>query len=35
MAHGRELMGGPLELAERVRSAVEQLDGLHVDGRED
>lgn len=35
MMHGRDLMGGALELAERVRSAVEQLDGLHVDGRQD
>ncbi|MGW7257522.1 aminotransferase class I/II-fold pyridoxal phosphate-dependent enzyme [Streptomyces sp. NPDC054834] len=32
---GRELMDGALALAERVRAAVEELDGLHVDGRDD
>jgi lysine decarboxylase len=32
---GRELMGGALELAAEVRAAVEEIDGLHVNGRDD
>lgn len=31
---GRELMGGALELADEVRSAIEDVDGMHVDGRD-
>lgn len=33
--HGEELMGGALELAAEVRAAVEQIEGMHVDGRAD
>ncbi|MER5377318.1 ornithine decarboxylase [Streptomyces sp. NPDC002553] len=33
--HGEELMGGALELAAEVRAAIEQIDGMHVNGRED
>ncbi len=33
--HGHELMGGALELAAGVRAAIEDIDGLHVDGRDD
>ncbi|MFI9809157.1 aminotransferase class I/II-fold pyridoxal phosphate-dependent enzyme [Streptomyces sp. NPDC052301] len=33
--HGRELVGGALELAAGVRSAVEDIDGLHVNDRDD
>jgi lysine decarboxylase len=32
---GRELMGGALELAAEVRAAVEEIDGMHVNDRED
>ncbi|MFI2642169.1 aminotransferase class I/II-fold pyridoxal phosphate-dependent enzyme [Streptomyces sp. NPDC018610] len=32
---GPEVMGGALELAGRVRSAIEEIDGLHVDDRDD
>ncbi|MER5296282.1 aminotransferase class I/II-fold pyridoxal phosphate-dependent enzyme [Streptomyces pharetrae] len=32
---GRELMGGALELAAEVRAAVEEIDGLHVNDRDD
>lgn len=33
--HGRELMGGALDLAAEVRAAVEGIDGMHVNDRED
>lgn len=33
--HGRELMGGALGLAAEVRAAVEGIDGMHVNDRED
>jgi lysine decarboxylase len=33
MLRGRELMGGALELAARVREAVDDIDGLRMDGR--
>lgn len=33
--HGRALMGGALELAADVRAAVEQIDGMHVNDRDD
>ncbi|MFC9504605.1 aminotransferase class I/II-fold pyridoxal phosphate-dependent enzyme [Streptomyces sp. NPDC057002] len=33
--HGEELMGGALALAAEVRSAVEEIDGLHVNDRRD
>ncbi|MFD8307732.1 aminotransferase class I/II-fold pyridoxal phosphate-dependent enzyme [Streptomyces sp. NPDC059690] len=33
--HGRELMGAALELAAEVRAAVEEIDGMHVNGRDD
>ncbi|MCF3122108.1 ornithine decarboxylase [Streptomyces arenae] len=33
--HGRELMGRTLELAGRVRAAIEKIDGLHVNDRSD
>jgi lysine decarboxylase len=33
--HGRELMGAALDLAAQVREAVEDIDGLHVEGRDD
>lgn len=33
--HGRELMGGALELAAEVRAAVEEIDGMHVNDRDD
>ncbi|MEU9174798.1 aminotransferase class I/II-fold pyridoxal phosphate-dependent enzyme [Streptomyces sp. NPDC048420] len=33
--HGKELMGGALDLAARVRSAIEEIDGLHVNDRDD
>ncbi|MFI7401230.1 aminotransferase class I/II-fold pyridoxal phosphate-dependent enzyme [Streptomyces sp. NPDC049541] len=33
--HGRELMGGALDLAAEVRAAVEEIDGMHVNDRED
>ncbi len=32
---GRELMGGALELAAEVRAAVEEIDGMHVNDRDD
>lgn len=32
---GQELMGGALELAAGVRAAVEEIDGMHVNDRED
>ncbi|KKD02885.1 aminotransferase class I/II-fold pyridoxal phosphate-dependent enzyme [Streptomyces sp. WM6386] len=32
---GKELMGGALELAAEVREAVEEIEGLHVEGRDD
>ncbi|MFF3849201.1 aminotransferase class I/II-fold pyridoxal phosphate-dependent enzyme [Streptomyces sp. NPDC002328] len=32
---GEELMGGALELAAEVRAAVDQIDGMHVNDRED
>ncbi|PZT70241.1 ornithine decarboxylase [Streptomyces sp. SW4] len=32
---GREIMGATLDLAAEVRAAVEEIDGLHVDGRAD
>ncbi|MEW5356583.1 aminotransferase class I/II-fold pyridoxal phosphate-dependent enzyme [Streptomyces sp. 16-176A] len=32
---GEELMGGALELAGRVRAAIEEIDGLHVNDRAD
>ncbi|MEV0980140.1 ornithine decarboxylase [Streptomyces sp. NPDC049915] len=32
---GRELMGGALELAAEVRGAIEEIDGLHVNDRDD
>ncbi|MEV5921834.1 ornithine decarboxylase [Streptomyces pseudogriseolus] len=32
---GAELMGSALELAGEVRAAVEEIDGMHVDGRDD
>ncbi|MEU0742995.1 aminotransferase class I/II-fold pyridoxal phosphate-dependent enzyme [Streptomyces sp. NPDC006134] len=32
---GREIMGATLDLAAEVRAAVEEIDGLHVDGRGD
>ncbi len=32
---GGELLGGALDLAGEVRGAVEEIDGLHVNGRED
>ncbi|WP_435273117.1 aminotransferase class I/II-fold pyridoxal phosphate-dependent enzyme [Streptomyces parvulus] len=32
---GRELMGGALELAAEVRSAIEDIDGMHVDARDE
>ncbi|CAM5297481.1 Ornithine decarboxylase OS=Streptomyces griseorubiginosus OX=67304 GN=AQJ54_28995 PE=3 SV=1 [Streptomyces griseorubiginosus] len=33
--HGKELMGGALDLAARVRAAVEEIEGLHVNDRDD
>lgn len=33
--HGRELMGGALDLAAEVRAAIEEIDGLHVNDRDD
>jgi lysine decarboxylase len=33
--HGQELMGGALELAAEVRAAIEEIDGLHVNDRDD
>ena len=33
--HGQELMGAALDLAAEVRAAVEEIDGMHVHGRED
>ncbi|WP_217242750.1 aminotransferase class I/II-fold pyridoxal phosphate-dependent enzyme [Streptomyces sp. AC555_RSS877] len=33
--HGRELMGGALEVAAEVRAAVEGIDGMHVNDRDD
>ncbi|MEU3842506.1 aminotransferase class I/II-fold pyridoxal phosphate-dependent enzyme [Streptomyces sp. NPDC028635] len=33
--HGRELMGGALELAAEVREAIEEIGGLHVNDRDD
>ncbi|WP_432020197.1 aminotransferase class I/II-fold pyridoxal phosphate-dependent enzyme [Streptomyces sp. 1222.5] len=33
--HGRDLVGGALELAAEVRSAIEDIDGLHVHGHGD
>ncbi|MFD8611596.1 aminotransferase class I/II-fold pyridoxal phosphate-dependent enzyme [Streptomyces sp. NPDC059631] len=33
--HGEALMGGALELAVRVRSVIEEIDGLHVNDRDD
>ncbi|MGX1566543.1 aminotransferase class I/II-fold pyridoxal phosphate-dependent enzyme [Streptomyces sp. NPDC055506] len=33
--HGEELMGGALDLAAEVRSAIEEIDGLHVNDRRD
>ncbi|MES5820034.1 aminotransferase class I/II-fold pyridoxal phosphate-dependent enzyme [Streptomyces sp. RG80] len=32
---GKELMGAALDLAAEVRTAVEEIDGLHVEGRDD
>ncbi|MDN3024373.1 aminotransferase class I/II-fold pyridoxal phosphate-dependent enzyme [Streptomyces sp. S.PB5] len=32
---GKELMGGALDLAADVRAAVEEIEGLHVEGRDD
>lgn len=32
---GKELMGGALDLAARVRSAIEEIDGMHVADRDD
>jgi lysine decarboxylase len=32
---GKELMGGALDLAARVHSAIEEIDGMHVDDRDD
>ncbi|MGW3031577.1 aminotransferase class I/II-fold pyridoxal phosphate-dependent enzyme [Streptomyces sp. NPDC001178] len=33
--NGRELMGGALDLAAEVRAAIEEIDGMHVNDRED
>jgi lysine decarboxylase len=33
--HGKELMGDALALAAEVRDAVEEIDGMHVNGRDD
>jgi lysine decarboxylase len=33
--HGRELMGGALDLAAEVRAAIEEIDGMHVNDRHD
>ncbi|MFJ8109375.1 aminotransferase class I/II-fold pyridoxal phosphate-dependent enzyme [Streptomyces sp. NPDC096132] len=33
--HGEELMGGALTLAAETRAAIEQINGMHVDGRDD
>lgn len=33
--HGKELMGGALDLAARVRAAIEEIGGLHVNDRDD
>ncbi|MFE0251351.1 aminotransferase class I/II-fold pyridoxal phosphate-dependent enzyme [Streptomyces sp. NPDC059010] len=33
--HGRELIGGALELAARTRAAIEEIDGFHVDDATD
>ncbi|MFF7041066.1 aminotransferase class I/II-fold pyridoxal phosphate-dependent enzyme [Streptomyces massasporeus] len=33
--HGKELMGGALDLAAEVRAAIEEIDGLHVNDRDD
>jgi lysine decarboxylase len=33
--HGKELMGAALELAAEVREAIEEIDGMHVNGRDD
>ncbi|MFF9168080.1 MULTISPECIES: aminotransferase class I/II-fold pyridoxal phosphate-dependent enzyme [unclassified Streptomyces] len=33
--HGREIMGGALELAAEVRGAIEDIEGLHVNDRDD
>jgi arginine decarboxylase len=33
--HGRELMGGALDLAAEVRAAIEEIDGMHVNDRDD
>ncbi|KOU69299.1 ornithine decarboxylase [Streptomyces sp. MMG1533] len=33
--HGKELMGGALDLAAEVRAAVEEIDGMHVNDRDD
>ncbi|MGW1954466.1 aminotransferase class I/II-fold pyridoxal phosphate-dependent enzyme [Streptomyces sp. NPDC001920] len=35
MQHGHELMGRALKLAARIRTAIEAVDGLHVNGAED
>ena len=35
MLHGEELMGGALALAAEVRAAIEQIDGMHVNDRDD
>ncbi|MDH6572545.1 arginine/lysine/ornithine decarboxylase [Streptomyces sp. SAI-117] len=32
---GKELMGGALDLASRVRAAIEEIDGMHVNDRDD
>ncbi|PAZ10954.1 ornithine decarboxylase [Streptomyces sp. SA15] len=33
--HGKELMGAALDLAAEVRAAIEKIDGMHVDDRDD
>ncbi|TQJ46872.1 aminotransferase class I/II-fold pyridoxal phosphate-dependent enzyme [Streptomyces sp. SLBN-115] len=33
--HGEQLIGAALGLAREVRSAIEEIDGMHVEGRED
>jgi lysine decarboxylase len=33
--HGKELMGSALSLADGVRAAIEEIDGMHVDDRDD
>ncbi|MFE9017136.1 aminotransferase class I/II-fold pyridoxal phosphate-dependent enzyme [Streptomyces sp. NPDC007808] len=35
MQHGHDLMGRALKLAARIRTAIEAVDGLHVNGAED